>query len=104
MLLKKDLVVWRHVVTEGYYRSASFMLFMFDALLPEYHFLCSSSMGGFSSHLMILKQIRYLPGLPLSLLVGMNYGKHLSCKSGKPLIPIHHMEAHALTIRMVQKV
>lgn len=44
------------------------------------------------------------PGLPLSLLVGMNYGKHLSCKSGKPLIPIHHMEAHALTIRMVQKV
>jgi hypothetical protein len=53
-LLKKDLAVWRHVVTGGYYRSASFILFMFDALLPEYHFLYSSSMGGFSSHLMIL--------------------------------------------------
>jgi hypothetical protein len=77
---------------------------MFDALVQEYNFLCSSSMGGFSSHLMIFKQVIYLPGLPLSLLVGMNYGKHLSCKSGKPLIPIHHMEAHALTIRMVQKV
>ncbi|PNF43359.1 putative tRNA N6-adenosine threonylcarbamoyltransferase, mitochondrial [Cryptotermes secundus] len=44
------------------------------------------------------------PGLPLSLVVGMNYGKHLSRTSGKPLIPVHHMEAHALTIRMVQKV
>ncbi|XP_021934054.1 probable tRNA N6-adenosine threonylcarbamoyltransferase, mitochondrial [Zootermopsis nevadensis] len=44
------------------------------------------------------------PGLPLSLIVGMNYGKHLSRISGKPLIPIHHMEAHALTVRMVQKV
>ncbi|KAJ9573959.1 hypothetical protein L9F63_008649, partial [Diploptera punctata] len=44
------------------------------------------------------------PGLPLSLLVGMNYGKYLSHISRKPFIPIHHMEAHALTIRMVQKV
>ncbi|XP_069690667.1 tRNA N6-adenosine threonylcarbamoyltransferase, mitochondrial isoform X2 [Periplaneta americana] len=44
------------------------------------------------------------PGLPLSLLVGTNYGKHLSRISGKPFIPIHHMEAHALTVRMVQKV
>ncbi|PSN33976.1 putative tRNA N6-adenosine threonylcarbamoyltransferase [Blattella germanica] len=44
------------------------------------------------------------PGLPLSLLVGLNYGKSLSSKFRKPFIPIHHMEAHALTVRMVQKV
>jgi len=44
------------------------------------------------------------PGLPLSLLVGMNYAKELSKKSLKPLIPIHHMEAHALTARLVDHV
>lgn len=44
------------------------------------------------------------PGLPLSLLVGMNYAKKLSKESLKPLIPIHHMEAHALTARLVDKV
>ncbi|XP_049852479.1 tRNA N6-adenosine threonylcarbamoyltransferase, mitochondrial-like isoform X1 [Schistocerca gregaria] len=44
------------------------------------------------------------PGLPLSLVVGMNYGKELCRKFAKPFIPVHHMEAHTLTIRMVQKV
>ncbi|XP_045615500.1 tRNA N6-adenosine threonylcarbamoyltransferase, mitochondrial isoform X1 [Procambarus clarkii] len=44
------------------------------------------------------------PGLALSLSVGTNYGKHLALYAGKPFIPIHHMEAHALTIRMVHKV
>lgn len=44
------------------------------------------------------------PGLALSLLVGLNYAKELSMKSLKPLIPIHHMEAHALTARLVDKV
>lgn len=43
-------------------------------------------------------------GLALSLAVGMEYGKKLSRLSKKPFIPIHHMEAHALTIRMVEKV
>ena len=43
------------------------------------------------------------PGLPLSLLVGVKYAKSLATSSRKPLIPIHHMEAHALTIRMVEK-
>ncbi|XP_025421926.1 probable tRNA N6-adenosine threonylcarbamoyltransferase, mitochondrial isoform X3 [Sipha flava] len=43
------------------------------------------------------------PGLPLSLLVGMNTAKELSKISRKPLIPIHHMEAHALTARLVDK-
>lgn len=40
------------------------------------------------------------PGLVMSLLVGLRYAKHLSRKYQKPLIPIHHMEAHALTARM----
>ncbi|XP_049801939.1 tRNA N6-adenosine threonylcarbamoyltransferase, mitochondrial isoform X2 [Schistocerca nitens] len=43
------------------------------------------------------------PGLPLSLVVGMNYGKELCRKFAKPFIPVHHMEAHTLTIRMIQK-
>lgn len=37
------------------------------------------------------------PGLPLSLLVGCNYAKKLSAKYDLPVIPIQHMEAHALT-------
>ncbi|OTF72211.1 tRNA N6-adenosine threonylcarbamoyltransferase, mitochondrial-like [Euroglyphus maynei] len=37
------------------------------------------------------------PGLPLSLLVGCNYAKKLSAKYSLPVLPIHHMEAHALT-------
>lgn len=44
------------------------------------------------------------PGMPLSLLVGTNFAKKLSKTWNKPLIPIHHMEAHALTARMVEKV
>uniref|UniRef100_A0A1B6DRA7 N(6)-L-threonylcarbamoyladenine synthase n=2 Tax=Clastoptera arizonana TaxID=38151 RepID=A0A1B6DRA7_9HEMI len=44
------------------------------------------------------------PGLALSLCVGMLYGKHLSRQANKPFIPIHHMQAHALTVRMVHKV
>lgn len=43
------------------------------------------------------------PGLPLSLLIGTKYGKYLCKKYQKPFIPIHHMEAHALTARMVNK-
>ncbi|XP_064112621.1 tRNA N6-adenosine threonylcarbamoyltransferase, mitochondrial-like [Macrobrachium nipponense] len=44
------------------------------------------------------------PGLSLSLCVGINYGKKLALSANKPFIPIHHMEAHALTIRMIEKV
>lgn len=40
-------------------------------------------------------------GLPLSLLIGMKYAKHLCRQHGKPFMPIHHMEAHALTARML---
>lgn len=34
------------------------------------------------------------------MLIGMRYAKHLCRKYSKPLIPIHHMEAHALTVRL----
>lgn len=40
------------------------------------------------------------PGLALSLAIGMKYAKHLSRRHNKPIIPIHHMEAHALVARM----
>ncbi|KAH1001582.1 tRNA N6-adenosine threonylcarbamoyltransferase, mitochondrial [Dendroctonus ponderosae] len=40
------------------------------------------------------------PGLPMSLEVGTMFGKLLCRKHQKPFIPIHHMEAHALTARL----
>ncbi|XP_030378873.1 probable tRNA N6-adenosine threonylcarbamoyltransferase, mitochondrial [Scaptodrosophila lebanonensis] len=40
------------------------------------------------------------PGLPLSLLIGLRFAKHLARKNKKPLLPVHHMEAHALQARM----
>lgn len=36
------------------------------------------------------------PGLKQSLMVGLNYARQLAKKYSKPLIPIHHMQAHAL--------
>lgn len=36
------------------------------------------------------------PGLQFSLQVGLNYAKTLAKKYSKPLIPVHHMQAHAL--------
>lgn len=44
------------------------------------------------------------PGLPMSLRVGTQFGKYLAQIGKKPLIPIHHMEAHALTARMNREV
>lgn len=44
------------------------------------------------------------PGLASSLVVGLEYAKGLVKESGKPLIPIHHMEAHGLTVRMVEDI
>lgn len=40
------------------------------------------------------------PGLALSLGVGLQYSLSLVNRHQKPFIPIHHMEAHALTIRL----
>lgn len=44
------------------------------------------------------------PGLPMSLDVGTRFGKWLAKVGKKPFIPIHHMEAHALTVRIKEKV
>jgi N6-L-threonylcarbamoyladenine synthase len=40
------------------------------------------------------------PGLALSLQIGVRYARYLSRKHNKPLIPVHHMQAHAITARM----
>ncbi|KAH8400111.1 hypothetical protein KR215_007513, partial [Drosophila sulfurigaster] len=40
------------------------------------------------------------PGLPLSLVVGLRYARHLARRHQKPLLAVHHMEAHALQARM----
>ncbi|KAL4635616.1 putative tRNA N6-adenosine threonylcarbamoyltransferase, mitochondrial isoform X1 [Arapaima gigas] len=42
------------------------------------------------------------PGLALSLSVGLEYSLGFAQQHMKPFIPIHHMEAHALTVRMIQ--
>ncbi|CAG9560586.1 unnamed protein product [Danaus chrysippus] len=44
------------------------------------------------------------PGLLISLEIGVKYAKYLSKIYKKPLIPIHHMEAHALAARMFQDI
>ncbi|XP_051705313.1 tRNA N6-adenosine threonylcarbamoyltransferase, mitochondrial isoform X1 [Oryctolagus cuniculus] len=44
------------------------------------------------------------PGLALSLGVGLSFSLQLVSQLKKPFIPIHHMEAHALTIRLTNKV
>lgn len=36
----------------------------------------------------------------MSLLVGLRFARYLGRKHGKPLLPVHHMEAHALQARM----
>ncbi|XP_037294918.1 probable tRNA N6-adenosine threonylcarbamoyltransferase, mitochondrial [Manduca sexta] len=44
------------------------------------------------------------PGLLISLQVGVKYAKYLAKQYNKPLIPIHHMEAHALIPRMCKDI
>ncbi|XP_028169657.1 tRNA N6-adenosine threonylcarbamoyltransferase, mitochondrial-like [Ostrinia nubilalis] len=44
------------------------------------------------------------PGMLINLKVGVKYAKYLAKLSGKPLIPIHHMEAHALAARMYEEI
>lgn len=41
------------------------------------------------------------PGLPLSLSVGLEFSQMFVRQHNKLFIPIHHMEAHALTVRML---
>ena len=44
------------------------------------------------------------PGLKGPLIVGTDYAKYLCMKHKLPMIPIHHMEAHALTARLLTPV
>nr|XP_020475845.1 probable tRNA N6-adenosine threonylcarbamoyltransferase, mitochondrial isoform X2 [Monopterus albus] len=44
------------------------------------------------------------PGLALSLGVGLGFSQWFVRQHKKPFIPIHHMEAHALTVRMFHPV
>ncbi|XP_035264843.1 probable tRNA N6-adenosine threonylcarbamoyltransferase, mitochondrial isoform X1 [Anguilla anguilla] len=44
------------------------------------------------------------PGLALSLGIGLQYSLNFIQEHKMPFIPIHHMEAHALTVRMIQSV
>lgn len=44
------------------------------------------------------------PGLGLSLGIGLEFSQKFVRLHNKPFIPIHHMEAHALTVRMLQPV
>uniref|UniRef100_A0A4W3J1P1 N(6)-L-threonylcarbamoyladenine synthase n=1 Tax=Callorhinchus milii TaxID=7868 RepID=A0A4W3J1P1_CALMI len=44
------------------------------------------------------------PGLAFSLEVGLTYSLNLVQEYKRPFIPIHHMEAHALTVRMLHSV
>ncbi|CAF0804066.1 unnamed protein product [Didymodactylos carnosus] len=44
------------------------------------------------------------PGLIISLWQGVNFTRQLLFKYNKPFIPIHHMEAHALTVRLTHDV
>ncbi|XP_049583743.1 tRNA N6-adenosine threonylcarbamoyltransferase, mitochondrial isoform X3 [Syngnathus scovelli] len=44
------------------------------------------------------------PGLALSLGVGLEFSLSFVRRHGMPFIPIHHMEAHALTVRLLQPV
>ncbi|XP_075546060.1 threonyl-carbamoyl synthesis 4 [Dermacentor variabilis] len=44
------------------------------------------------------------PGMALSLRVGFDFACNLARKYGKPLVPVHHMEAHATAVRLQNKV
>ncbi|XP_029386606.1 tRNA N6-adenosine threonylcarbamoyltransferase, mitochondrial [Echeneis naucrates] len=44
------------------------------------------------------------PGMALSLAVGLEFSQSFVRKFSKPFIPIHHMEAHALTVRMLHPI
>lgn len=46
------------------------------------------------------QKYHFFVGIDRSLTIGIRYAKHLARTYSKPLIPIHHMEAHALTARL----
>ena len=44
------------------------------------------------------------PGLIGGLIVGLMTGKAIAAATGKPLVPINHLEAHALTARLTDRI
>ncbi|XP_010125233.1 PREDICTED: probable tRNA N6-adenosine threonylcarbamoyltransferase, mitochondrial [Chlamydotis macqueenii] len=62
------------------------------------------SASGVSVHELAAIATTVKPGLALSLEVGLQYSLDLVSRYQKPFIPIHHMEAHALTIRLTHHV
>ncbi|XP_076198316.1 tRNA N6-adenosine threonylcarbamoyltransferase, mitochondrial isoform X1 [Aptenodytes patagonicus] len=60
--------------------------------------------SGVSVHELAAIATTVKPGLALSLEVGLQYSLNLVSRYQKPFIPIHHMEAHALTIRLTHHV
>lgn len=44
------------------------------------------------------------PGLALSLGIGLQFSQRFVRQHNMPFIPIHHMEAHALTVRMLHPI
>ncbi len=43
------------------------------------------------------------PGLIGSLLVGLSFAKALAYRTGKPLVPVHHIEGHLASARLGEK-
>ena len=48
--------------------------------------------------------ITVAPGLIVSLVIGVSVAKTLSWIFNKPLIPVHHIEAHIFSIELVEKI
>lgn len=46
--------------------------------------------------------VTYGPGLPGSLLVGVNYAKGLALATGLPLVSVNHLEGHLYSLWMVE--
>ncbi|KFQ25018.1 hypothetical protein N332_06710, partial [Mesitornis unicolor] len=62
------------------------------------------SISGVSVHELAAIATTVKPGLALSLEVGLRHSLSLVSRHQKPFIPVHHMEAHALTVRLTHRV
>ncbi|KAJ0070686.1 hypothetical protein NL108_017490, partial [Boleophthalmus pectinirostris] len=62
------------------------------------------ALSGVSPHQLSAVATTVKPGLALSLGIGLEFSLKFVKLHRKPFIPIHHMEAHALTVRMEEQV
>ncbi|XP_033842830.2 tRNA N6-adenosine threonylcarbamoyltransferase, mitochondrial [Periophthalmus magnuspinnatus] len=62
------------------------------------------ALGGVSPHQLSAVATTVKPGLALSLGIGLEFSLKFVKLHRKPFIPIHHMEAHALTVRLKEQV